>query len=149
MTLCKRLTALAILLAPMFTHAQDSGGDLTNFTYATAPTIYQRGYQYSTPTLTASPTPPSRSTITVMAWTWGFQSTTPSGTIVQLCYSSVTPADCFNISELPHGTTTHFAGYAAPGAAFYITFKVPGTGSQSPVLYPSNVDQLILNWQSE
>jgi len=53
---------------------------------------------------------------------------------------------CLDVSSTPHGTTTLFQGDSLSGGAQYVVrMKVPGSGSTGGI-YPSNTDQVIVNY---
>jgi len=142
----KVILAAGIIAAPSVLHAQ-SGGAVSDSFYSQAPTLVRKGVLYTTGNLVFNATPPAGSFITIMAWTWSFSSTTPPGTVVNLCYNNGASSLCFDISQLPSGSTTYLENLPAVGAEFSMTFKVPGTGYLAPTLYPKNTDQVILNYQ--
>jgi hypothetical protein len=70
----------------------------------------------------------STSQITIVAWTWAFDTPTPSGTVVHICETVTGVTTCLDVSQLPQGQTTFFQNTPALNLVFFITFKVPGTG---------------------
>ncbi len=143
------LLAPTIASLPATLFAQNSSDELADY-ISQAPTIYSKGVAYTTGVIafTTSPgaAPNSTSKITVIGYRWGFTSNTlPIGTVVQLCDTDGGTV-CLDISSSQQGTTYFFEGASAYTAHFSITFKVPGSGYQNPVLYPSNQDQLIVNY---
>jgi len=83
-----------------------------------------------------------------VAWTWAFNGqATPSGLIVQLCNVAAGQELCLDISSTPHGTTTVFQGDSlGAGAQYVVRMKVPGSGFLAPNLYPSFMDQVLVNY---
>jgi len=140
------LTILAFVTMCSPSFAQSGGSLLSDF-YTQMPTIYTRGVVYSSSQLTFAGSAPTTATTTVVAWTWAFNGqAVPAGTIVQLCNVASGQQLCLDVSSTPHGTTTLFQGDSLSGGAQYVVrMKVPGSGSTGGI-YPSNTDQVIVNY---